>query len=128
MATITTYSDIDLFLTKHPGTGDITKKINTEAVKGAMKNILLTDIGQKPFDQYFGLGLQAMLFNLNTPGQRVVLERLIREKIGIYEPRVGIEEITIVDSDSGNVSVEIYYYIMGIENLQTLSISVERTR
>ena len=59
------YSDIDMTFAKK-GNNDIFKKSDAAAVKQAVKNLLLTNFGEKPFNPEFGGNLNAFLFNLDT--------------------------------------------------------------
>jgi phage baseplate assembly protein W len=124
------YKDIDLTFTAHPNTGDITRLLDEEAVKASMRNILLTDIGTKPFDRYFGLGLQGMLFEDLGPARLIMIERLIYEKLTEYEPRIVVESVRmdLSDVDSNTLSVDIFYYMVGNNQLQQLNFAIERTR
>ena len=58
--------DIDLSFTKK-ASGDIFKKEHAAAVKQAVKNLLLTNFSEKPFQPRFGGNLNSFLFALNTP-------------------------------------------------------------
>lgn len=122
-----TYADLDLAFTKHPATKDVMKKIDVEAVKGAMRNILLSNTGSKAFDMYYGLGLQAAVFEMNDTLTQIAIERSIKEKLALYEPRVEVESI-VFDYDDVSVAIEIYYYVVGVAQLQTLNIAIERAR
>ena len=57
------YKDIDLTFAKK-SSGDIFKKTDAAAVKQSVKNILMTNPTEKPFDPYFGGGLNEFLFTL----------------------------------------------------------------
>ena len=57
------YKDIDLTFTVKPS-GEIYKKQDAAAVKQAIKNLLLTNFGEKPFNANFGANLRAWLFEL----------------------------------------------------------------
>lgn len=124
------FTDIDLFFTKHPETGDITRLFDVDAIKASMRNILLTDIGTKPFDRYFGLGLQGLVFENITPALLIVIERIIYEKLTEYEPRIIVDDIQmdLSDEDDNALSVEIYFYVVGQEELQSLNFSIARAR
>ena len=52
------YKDIDLTFTNKPS-GDIYKKNEAAAVKQAVKNLLLTNSTEKPFEPYYGGDLNA---------------------------------------------------------------------
>ena len=57
------YKDIDLTFTNKPS-GEIFKKESAAAVKQAVKNLLLTNYFEKPFQPKFGGNLRDMLFDL----------------------------------------------------------------
>jgi phage baseplate assembly protein W len=124
------YSDLDLTFTAHPETGDLTRVFDENAIKGAMKNILLTDIGSKPFDRYFGMGLQSLLFEDLGPGKLVTIERLVYEKLSEYEPRIVVESVNmnLSDIDSNTITIVIEFYMVGDNTIQQLNFAIERTR
>lgn len=124
------YKDIDLTFTAHPNTGDITRLLDIEAVKASMRNILLTDIGSKPFDRYFGLGLSAMLFEDLSPSKLITVERLIFEKLTEYEPRIVVESVRmdLSEVDNNSLVADIFFYMVGNNQLQSLNFVIERTR
>ena len=53
---IRTYKDIDLTF-ENKTSGDIFKKTDAAAVKQSIKNILLTNKTERPFQPYFGANL-----------------------------------------------------------------------
>ena len=57
------YVDIDLAFANRPS-GDVYKKRDAAAVKQSIKNILLTNHYEKPFQPFFGSNLRGMLFEL----------------------------------------------------------------
>ena len=83
------YSDIDLTFSKKPA-GDIYKKSHAAAVKQAVKNLLMTNYGETPFDQYFGGNLNNFLFELNDGLIEEDIEDQVRQAISNYEPRAEV--------------------------------------
>ena len=59
------YTDLDINLTAHPQSGDLTLKQDKEAVKRSLRNILLTNHYERPFKPSFGTNLIGQLFELN---------------------------------------------------------------
>ena len=59
----TSYTDIDLTFT-NKASGDIFKKTDAAAVKQSIKNLLMTNNGEKPFNYFFGGNLNDYLFEL----------------------------------------------------------------
>ena len=58
------YSDIDLTFAKKLD-GDVFKKQNAAAVKQSIKNLLMTNYMEKPFQPFFGGNMSDFLFELN---------------------------------------------------------------
>ena len=48
------YTDIDLNLTAHPSSGDLSLKYDKDAVKRSLRNIMLTNNFERPFKPNFG--------------------------------------------------------------------------
>ena len=104
------YSDIDLSLALKTSTKDIFKKHNAESVKFAVKNLLLTNQGEKPFNPYYGGNLYNFLFELADGGTERALVREIRNVLEVYEPRVDIPSLKVIvnmqpDFNSAEVTI-----------------------
>ena len=56
------YKDIDLCFRRNPVTGDIAVKENENAIKQALKNLMLTRPGERPFSPNVGSTIQDLLF------------------------------------------------------------------
>ena len=55
-----TYRDIPLSFQKHPGTGDVRPLKDIDAVKQSVKNLILTNFGDRPFQ--FDIGSNVTSF------------------------------------------------------------------
>ena len=58
------YTDIDLNLTPHPSSKDLTLKYDKDAIKRSLRNIMLTNNYERPFRPNFGANLRGLLFEL----------------------------------------------------------------
>lgn len=123
-----TYADISLSFNKHPGTKDITKVYDVEAVKQAIRNIFLYNRFEKPFDPDFGLNIREYLFEPNSPGLNAVVKRQINNQLQQYEPRCSVDEVKIESDDLHTLSIELKFHVVGFNAAQTVTISVARTR
>ncbi len=56
------YKDFDLSFRKHPVTKKLIIKKNDEAVKQALKNLILTNLFERPFRPLFGSDITKTLF------------------------------------------------------------------
>ena len=94
------YADIFNDLDKHPISDDVAVKTNENAVKQAIKNLLLTDRGERLFQPDIGGNIRKMLFENITPQTITVLEQMIQDVLDVYEPRANIIDIVDIVFDS----------------------------
>ena len=122
------YLDIDLTFAKRPS-GDIYKKKDAAAVKQSIKNLLLTDFYEKPFQPFFGGNLRAMLFELADEDTEDEVEENIRNAINKYEPRAEILTITVnVLPDQNDMRVSVYFKIINTQETVTFTTNLSRLR
>ena len=98
-----TFIDLDLNFTRHPVTNDIVRKYDEEAIKAAVKNLVLTQNYEKPFHSDVGSQIRGLLFEPASPMLNVMLKRSISDTINSFEPRVRINDLLITISPDDNV-------------------------
>ena len=81
------YSDIDCTFAAKPTTNALYKKTDANAVRQAVKNLLLTNRGSVPFRPLYGGDLEGLLFSLNTDVDEMDIEDAITRAINNSEPR-----------------------------------------
>ena len=122
------YLDIDLTFAKRPS-GDIYKKKDAAAVKQSIKNLLLTDFYEKPFQPFFGANLRAMLFELADDDTEDEVEENIRTAINKYEPRAEILTISVnVLPDQNDMRVSVHFKIISTQETVTFTTNLSRLR
>lgn len=122
------YKDIDLTFQSKPS-GEIYKKTDAAAVKQAVKNVLLTNPGEKPFKPYFGGGLGALLFELIDADAEEELTDAINIAIENYEPRAKILSTDINVAPSQNsIAVTVTFQIKNTTETVVLETTLLRTR
>ena len=123
------FRDLDLDFTRHPVSGDVAMKNNTEAVKRSLRNLVLTNPREKFFHPEIGSGVRNLLFENFTPVVRVKLERNIRTLIENYEPRVVLEDVTVFFEERDNrLEVSIRFQVVGQPGTANLTFPLERLR
>lgn len=128
ISTIGSFSDIDLTFEMKPS-GDIYKKTEAAAVKQSVKNILLTNETEKPFNPYFGAGLHSFLFELDYDFDEDIVRDEIVSSIENYEPRAQIINIKAsLISASNEVRITVEFKVIGYERVETLDLSLARLR
>jgi phage baseplate assembly protein W len=124
----TDYKDIDLVFDARPS-GDVYKKTDAAAVKQAVKNLLLTNPGEKPFLPEFGAGLNRLLFELIDDDAEEEIDDMIRVSIENYEPRASVQDIDIdIAPDLNAVSVRLTFRILSTGEEVVLETSLARVR
>lgn len=122
------YSDLDLtFAIKD--NKDVFKKNDAAAVKQAVKNLLLTNFGEKPFSPRFGGNLNAFLFNLDTEFDELEIEDNVAQAIANFEPRAILRRVrATLLPDQNSVNVKVVFQVVNVQETQELSINLARLR
>jgi phage baseplate assembly protein W len=123
------YSDLDLNFTIHPVKKDINVHKDEMAVINALKNLILTNHYERPFQPDLGSNVRKLLFeNLDivTAG---ALEKEISQTITNFEPRVQILNISVAPNDEKNsYGVTITFDVINRTEPVTISFLLERIR
>jgi phage baseplate assembly protein W len=93
------YKDLNMFFTKHPTSKDVSKVTDVQAIKRAVRNLVLLNRGEKPFHPEIGGNVHGSLFENFTPLAEIELQAAIESTLNIYEPRVVLEEVKVNDND-----------------------------
>jgi len=98
-------------------------------VKDSIKNIILTDFGERPFQPNFGGNIRAQLFESHTPLTLKAIKTNIETALAKFEPRAEIIGV-VVDSDPDSTTVKAYIEFITINSeLSTpLEILLKRVR
>jgi phage baseplate assembly protein W len=120
------YSDIPMFFTRNIFTGDVNAKKDLLAIKESVKNIILTNTHERPFDSEFGTNATIGMFE-NINDFSFYVENNNSVAIALYETRVNLTNITSSMTDR-SVSINIEYTIKNYDVRDNIKITVERTR
>jgi len=123
------FVDLDLDFTRNPITNDVSLKYNDEAVKRSIRNIVLTNSGEKPYIPEFGGNIKASLFENFTPVTVVTLKGQIETAIRNFEPRANLLKVEVTERiDSNELIVSIVFSILNSQDPITLEVPLERIR
>tara|TARA_R110002074_G_scaffold292384_3_gene464082 strand:- start:1078 stop:1500 length:423 start_codon:yes stop_codon:yes gene_type:complete len=139
MTVETTYSDIDVNLAKNSFSGDISVKKDLHAIRQSIQNILLTRVGEKPFDPTFGSEIENFLFEQeNSFLTTITLKNRMESLINKLDPRVKFQDFNMLEdlSDGDTAHFELTYTVktlgQGLDDGDTteitdgITITVER--
>ena len=123
------FADLDLNFTPHPVTGDVGFKKDENAVKQAVKNLVLTQNFERPFHSEIGSSLRSLLFEPATPMTKEILRKTISDTIINFEPRVELIDVEIrYTLDDTAVDVKIIFKIVNTFTPIDVNLTLERTR
>ena len=126
---VTIYSDFKKNLEVSPLSQDLTLNKDEDAVKESIKNLILTDRGERLMQPNLGGNIQAMLFENLTPSVLKLIEENVRTTISLYEPRAELQDVTVTSNiDDNAVKIRITFYIKNVEQPIDLDVFIERTR
>ena len=122
------YKDIDLTFANKPS-GEIYKKESAAAVKQAVKNLMLTNYFEKPFQPRFGGNLREMLFDLADDDAEEDIEERVTNAIAVYEPRAKALNVTAVATpDRHSIRVTVEFRVVNTQETVTISTVLARLR
>ena len=129
MATVSKkFVDLNPNFEKNPLTKDLPLLKNAEAIKFAVKNIVMTTRGDRAFRPYFGSTVVGSLFENFTLGTADDIRIAIEDALNAYEPRIKLLDVRVTDNiDRNALDIRIYYRIIGMPlDPQSLNLILER--
>ena len=109
------FRDFSLTFEKNAVTNDILSLKNEAAIKESVKNIVLYNFYEKPFDPFFGGNIIGLLFENSTPTMVLEVKNRIEQSIEIHEPRVTAVSVQVqFEEDRNELNCKIQYLILGI--------------
>jgi len=129
MATQKIFSDIDLTFKRTPVTGDVAIRYNDQAVISSVRNLLLTNFYERPFQPNVGSNLTALLFEPATNITASILSEEIANVIKNFEPRALINEIQVtLAPDQNAFNVRMSFFIGNNTAPNNVSLLLQRSR
>ena len=124
------FSDVNVSFTPHPVTGKLPVLKNADAVKRAVRNLILTNFGERPYEPLYGGNVRAMLFeNTDDPLLDILIQSRIEAAIENFEPRAKVESVVVdVKPDSNALVIKIRFMVFNERFPVDLEVAIERVR
>lgn len=125
------FSDLNLTMPIHPNKNDIIPLTDIDAVKNAIKNLVLTNFGEKLFKPRVGGNVTSFLFENVDIFTAISIKDEIRDVITKFEPRVDKKTLTIQvddESDRNAYNVNVGFKIIGAPQDFEVEFELTRTR
>ena len=103
------YKDLDLNFTAHPVRKDINKFVNEYAIVNSVKNLILTNHYERPFDPDVGTSVSALLFEPMSSLAASQISSIVENSINNYEPRANLQKVVVSplpDKNAYNISIQ----------------------
>ena len=109
------FRDFSLTFEKNAVTNDILALKNEAAIKESVKNIVLYNFYEKPFDPFFGGNIIGLLFENSTPTMELEIKNRIEESVEVYEPRVTAVSVQVeFEPERNELNCSVSYLILGL--------------
>lgn len=119
-----------LSFTVNPFTKDIVKKVNEDAIKQSVANLLRTKKYERPFHPEIASDLETLLFENYSPIMQAVLKKTVEVLLEKFEPRVKVVDVKIDAStiDSNEISITVDFRILNNQQVTTVKVLMTRAR
>lgn len=123
------YSDIDFTFTRKPVTNDIALSFDEMAVIRSVRNLLLTNHYERPFNPDLGSNINTLLFEPVSPLTSSSLEFEIQSVIENFEPRAQLKSVVVsANPDQNAYNVTLEFYIQNATLPTVVTLLLERNR
>jgi phage baseplate assembly protein W len=123
------FRDLDLNFAIHPITKDVNIYKAEYAVINSVKNLILTNHFEKPFQPEVGSNIRRLLFENVDSIMAAQIEREIEETINNFEPRVQISSVIAIHAPEENVyKIRLEFFVINNPDPITINFFLERIR
>jgi phage baseplate assembly protein W len=117
------FSDFVDSFAKTPFGNQLGKLNNEKAVNQALKNLIMTNLGERLFQPYIGSNVYASLFENNTTETLSTLQFYIQNTIENNEPRINLINVSVENNPSNENEIAITLIYNLINNPETINFS-----
>ena len=121
------FTDLAIGMARNANTKDVAVVKNDNAIKQAVRNLILTTPGEKPFQPLVGSNISQLLFEPLDDFTEDAIRQEIINTINRFEPRVRLETVEVIGNFSRNTfDVTVEYRIVGIPIVETIEFVLQR--
>lgn len=122
------YSDFFTSFQAHPDTKQLLVKTDERAITQSIRNLILTNRGERPFENSIGSNVRFMLYEQISESSDDTIKELILETLR-QEPRARINDVLVRSNDfNGSVGVVIEYQFAGGAEPAVVQLTLSRVR
>jgi uncharacterized protein len=111
-----------------PSDGYDLVKTMPEVIRQNLKNLLLTNPGERIMDPHFGVGIKRFLFEQNITSTHKTIKTIISKQIKKYMPFLDLQDTEIIqDNEDGNAMyITISYLISPLNQRDLVNLHIRR--
>jgi len=126
---VSRYSDLNLQMIPHPQKKDIIPLNGDLAVKNAVRNLLLTNFYERPFNSALGSNLRSLLFEPADTITKLALENGVKAVLENHEPRIdNINVIVNSYQNDAEYRITVVFSIKATDQVADVEINLRRLR
>jgi phage baseplate assembly protein W len=123
------YKDFDIVFSSHPVTRKLNTLTNSDAIKRSLKNIILTDKLERPYNPEFGSDIRQRLFETHDGTVADDIASDIEFAVKNFEPRVKLLDVRVEERiEENGVMISIVFRAQNKTATETVNFFVERIR
>tara|TARA_R100001591_G_C4247176_1_gene156144 strand:- start:149 stop:544 length:396 start_codon:yes stop_codon:yes gene_type:complete len=123
------YKDFDIVFNVHPVTRKLSTLTNSDAIKRALKNIILTDKFERPYNPEFGSDVRRRLFETHDGTVADDIATDIELAVKNFEPRAELLDVRVDERlEENGVIITIVFRAENKTTPETVNFFVERIR
>jgi len=123
------WRDLDLSLKIHPIRKDIIPLKDDAAIKNAVKNLLVSNFFERPFQPTLGANLRGLLFEPADAITKIDLREGIERVLRDHEPRIRVLNIKVLDEpDNNSYRITVNFLIKEYDTAESVEIILRRLR
>lgn len=123
------YTDFYTNFNAHPQNKQLAKYTNENSVKRSVRNLILTEPGERMFQPEIGCKIRNLLFENMTNSTALLLKNAIEETVNLYEKRARIITTEVIaNEDTHTYDVYIIFEVINSITPVALNITLYRAR
>lgn len=123
------YRDLDLTFKPHPLTGDLSPKVNVEAVRRALLTAFYMEKYDVPFDNSNTSSLNQYLFEPSGQATVLAMNKAVEWIFRSLEPRTKLIKSEITESQDGKgYNISVWYTIVSLNTNDSFTFYATRAR
>ena len=123
------YSDLPFSFRVHPNTHDVRPIKDLNAIKQSVKNLVLSNFTDRPFQPHLGSNVTGLLFELADMGTAVAMREEIKRVLKEHEPRVTNVTVQISDNiDANAYQIKVGYLAVIANTYDETTLYLERIK